>query len=166
MKKIIDTLTREEFNLYNSFYCGYLIYKTLDAQKKHHGNGLECSLLFLVLPMVMTKSVTETLPATIRTSFYSWIMDNQWVSVNLAERVYSYIDISNNALKLLLDFKVVTMDENGVISLNSGVDLKEPSVFKRSTYIPQQIKATKYFSKWFSENTPASIYTVLGIKPQ
>ncbi|HAT5009889.1 TPA: hypothetical protein I9774_000754 [Serratia marcescens] len=166
MKNILEKLTREEFNLNNSFYCGYLIYKALEAQRKINDKGLECSVIYLILPMVMTKSITETLPATIRTSFYTWFMDNQWISINLADRINSYIDISNSALKLLLDFNVITLDGNGCFLLNPSVNLKEPTLFQSSIHVPLQVKATRFFSKWFSENSPASIYTVLGIKPQ
>lgn|GEM_PF-4011673 len=64
MLNTIDTLSREELNLFNPYYCSVLLYNLLNTEESKDNDGLDCSLLFLTLPLIMSREVNECMPYT------------------------------------------------------------------------------------------------------
>lgn len=165
MKDLIENLTNEEFNYYNPLYCGFLLLHLVEEHEKRNKMGLDSNLIYLALPLIMTKEINSCMPKNIKTSFYSWLFKNQLVIVNFYEIAKDFSLITNETLKLLIDLNLITVSKYGRIKSNKKIRLKLPIIFKKSNVIITQYNTVRFISKWFKDHSAAEIYTGLGVKP-
>lgn len=166
MLNTIDTLSREELNLFNPYYCSVLLYNLLNTEESKGNDGLDCSLLFLTLPLIMSREVNECMPYTKKTTLYTWLDDNPWILVRFDERVKYYFDLSLLALKILRDYKIVNISLSGRVILNPERKLPSSAkLLKQSNNFDKHLKTASLLGNWFSSHTTSSIYTAFGVQP-
>jgi hypothetical protein len=159
-------LTNEEFNLHNPAYCGFLIYCLLREFREVDQNGLNSALVYLCLPIVLTKSISSRLPTSSRTSLIAWFVENDWCFYDFAKRVSSYFEITQLAIDFLAERRLINVTEDGYILFVESALPKSPNLFTKSFTMKKQLGAAKLMGKWLAISPNAStIYSVLGIKP-
>ena len=162
---LLSEMTNEEFRLFNPAYCGYLLYSTITEYQLSSNKALPCSLVYLILPMIMTKYIADSFPRDIRTSFISWSNDNQHCISDFDSRVADYFEVTQSAVDFLVEFKVISISEFGGISIAISDITRNPSFFKQSPSMISHLSRAKFLGKWFSNYPPATVYSFLGIKP-
>src|SRR5690554_1942237 len=105
-------LTHEEFNLHNPSYCGFLIYCIVREYNTIDKNGINPALLYLCLPIILTKSISCKLPATSKTSLIAWLVENEGQFLNFAKKVTSYFEITQGAVDFVYNKDLVTITES------------------------------------------------------
>ncbi|MCO7204819.1 three component ABC system middle component [Pseudoalteromonas sp. CnMc7-37] len=159
-------LTQDEFNLHNPSYCGFLIYSIIREYGSIDKNGMNPALLYLCLPIVLTKSISSQLPRTSKTSLVAWLVENEGQFVNFSNKVTSYFEITQNAFDFLYENHLLGLtDNNDVVAIESSL-AKSPAIFNRSEAMKLQLKASKLMGRWLAVSpNAATIYSVLGIRP-
>ena len=95
----------------------------------------------------------------------SWVNDNQACTLNLDERVGDYFEVTQRAIDFLIDFNVITISESGNISIATSNIPSNPSLFKKSETMKFHLTSAKLLGKWFTNYQPATVYSILGVKP-
>ena len=88
--------------LFNPAFAGCILYSSVSRFQKSDRRGIPFPLLFLILPIVLSQTLRESLPSTTRTPFHLWISRAPQVRIGLAERVSNLAPITREALLFLL----------------------------------------------------------------
>jgi hypothetical protein len=161
-----SNLTQNEFNLNNPAYCGFLLYSTVREYGKIDKNGINPALLYLCLPLILTKSLSSQLPSTSKTSLIAWLVENDSLLFNFANKVTSFFEITQNAFDFLYENKLLEITEQyDVVAVNRGL-AQSPAIFNKSDVMKRQLSASKLMGRWLAVSPDtATIYSVLGIRP-
>lgn len=162
---LLSDMSNEEFCLFNPAYCGYLLYSAINEYQLKSNKELPCSMVYLFLPLIMTKHIAISFPRSPRTSFMSWVNNNQAYTLNLNERVGGYFEVTQRAIDFLIDFNVITISERGNISIVFSDIPSNPSFCKKSDTMKSHLASAKLLGKWFTNYQPATVYSILGVKP-
>ena len=65
----------------------------------------------------------------------------------------------------MIDFNVITLSESGNISIAISDVPRNPSLFKKSETMRSHLASAKLLGKWFTNYKPATVYSILGVKP-
>tara|TARA_B110000211_G_C13664394_1_gene371652 strand:+ start:149 stop:580 length:432 start_codon:yes stop_codon:yes gene_type:complete len=122
-------LTEEEFNLYNPAYCGYLLYSFIKSHKSHSEQAIHCGLIYLILPIVLTKEILVKLPRSSKSSFISWVSDNEGALIGFPQRTQSFLEISLSAQDFLIENELIYITEDGFIGVSDSTLPKSSSLF-------------------------------------
>ena len=159
-------LTREEFNLHNPSYCGFLIYSIVREYGTIDKNGMNPALLYLCLPIVLTKSISSQLPRSSKTSLIAWLVENEGQFFNFANKVTSFYEITQNAFDFLYQNNLLELTENHDVIAVDGDLAQSPAIFNKSEAMKLQLNASKLMGRWLAVSpNVATIYSVLGIRP-
>tara|TARA_R110000868_G_scaffold157544_2_gene384913 strand:+ start:199 stop:690 length:492 start_codon:yes stop_codon:yes gene_type:complete len=159
-------LTHEEFNLHNPAYCGFLLYSLLREHWEIDQNGLNSALVYLCLPIVLTKSISTRLPSTSKSSMIAWFVENDGCFYDFSKRASSYFEITQLAIDFLVERQLITVSDDGYLLFVKSKLPKSPLLFTKSLSMKKQLGAAKLMGKWLALSPNAStIYSVLGIKP-
>lgn len=161
---LLSEMTNEEFRLFNPAYCGYLLYSAI-SEYQNSNKDFPCSLIYLILPMIMTKYIAGNFPRDVRTTFLSWTNNNQDCFSDFDTSVIDYFEVTQSAIDFLIDFKVISISESGYISIATPEISRNPSFFKQSNTMSSHLSRAKFLGKWLVNYQPATIYSVLGIRP-
>ncbi len=159
------TFDQEEFNLFNPAYCGFLILNSIREYQQSNKKGFPSSLVYTILPIIMTKAITDSFPRTTSTSFVTWVMDNNHNFVNFDERVMGFFEVTQEAIHFLMSNKTININENGLISYTSKSVKKSSKIFNQSSTIKKQVSASNLFGKWMATQESTTVYSLLGIRP-
>ncbi|WP_299083935.1 three component ABC system middle component [uncultured Paraglaciecola sp.] len=161
-----STLTQDEFNLHNPAYCGFLIYSIVREYGTVDKNGINPALLYLCLPLILTKSLSSQLPRTSKTSLVAWLVENEGHLFNFANKVTSFFEITQNSFDFLYENHLLELTENyDVVAIESGL-AQSPVIFNKSEAMKKQLNASKLMGRWLAVSpNAATIYSVLGIRP-
>ena len=157
--------SNEEFCLFNPAYCGYLLYSAINEYQLKSNTELPCCMVYLFLPLIMTKHIAISFPRSFKTSFMSWVNDNQVCTLDLNERIGDYFEVTQRGVDFLIDLNVITISEIGNISIAFSDIPHNPSFFKKSDTMKSHLASAKLLGKWFTNYQPATIYSILGVKP-
>ena len=141
---IEEHLTEEEFILHNPAYCGFLIYSFLREYTERNDSGLDSSLLFLCLPLILTKSVRNTFPKKSNSSFLSWANEKRGMLFCFPDYVVSYYEITHAALLFLFEMDLVTVDSLGQFRIKNYNINKSSNIIDSSENMKAQVSAAKF----------------------
>ena len=89
---------REEANLFNPAFCGALIFEFVKQYQSAKGKTVPFILPFVALPIALHPKTRNALPASIRTSLYSWIEEHTETLVGLGERARNLVPYMQESL--------------------------------------------------------------------
>lgn len=159
-------LTKEEFNLYNPAYCGFLLYSLIRTHENSSGRGIHCGLIYLALPLIFTKEILLSLPKTSRSSFVAWVTENEGVLINFHQRAESFFYITQAAQNFLVKNELIYISDGGLLCIMNKSMPITPSLFGKSVYMKSQLTSANLLGKWISVSPSAeTIYSVLGMRP-
>ncbi|MAD03469.1 MAG: hypothetical protein CMK65_07615 [Pseudoalteromonas sp.] len=161
-----SNLTQDEFNLHNPSYCGFLIYSLVREYGTIDTNGLNPALLYLCLPIILTKSISSQLPRSSKTSLVTWLVENEGQLFNFAGKVTSYFEITQNAFDFLYERDLLKLTENHDVVAAESALAKSPAIFGKSEAMKRHLTSSKLMGRWLAVSpNAATIYSVLGIRP-
>lgn len=159
-------LTHEEFNLHNPAYCGFLIYSAVRGYSSIDKNGINPALLYLCLPIILTKSISSRFPKTSKTSLIAWLVANEDCFLSFHKKVTSYFEITHGALDFVYEKGLLTITKDHYIVANNSKLAQSPSLFSKSDTMKKQLSSSKLLGRWLANSPDATtIFSVLGIKP-
>ncbi len=159
-------LSFDEKNLFNPAYVGILLFQSIREYQIKSGNGLHCSLTYIIAPMSISPRYTTILPTTMSTHLTSWTNENEGNLIGFDKAVSSYVDIVNSAMILLIEKQIIILNNDGNYYLTDIEFPKKPTyVFKNKRFKESYLSAG-LLGRWFSQaSSVESIFIQLGIKP-
>jgi hypothetical protein len=149
---------------YNPAYIGRLLKELVASYQAEKSEGISYELIIIALPKVISKSVRQALPNTIRTQFHYWIQENSDFKVYYASFVKELIPFIKESLIFLLRRDILTINERGKI-VTGSTRLKKTHV-KDTDDIKESIKKAAFVGKWLARAGEIStIYALWGIRP-
>lgn len=153
----------EVANNLNPAFCTVLINSTIAEYQNIIPAGLDYSLGFLILPIILHRVTRERLPRGISTKLHSWMQKNQDIKIGFAERVNQTIPFTKETLLFGLQQGVFTISETGKLVSLKGLsfDRLAGTSELRSYYL-----RSRFLGRWFADASDRRIiYTIWGIKP-
>lgn len=159
-------LSEEELGLYNPAFVGFLLLSCLREFVATKPNGMHCALSFLVVPMCLNSSITQTFPKTYKTPIGTWMASNEGVLSGFASQAEAFIPIVNMGLLFLLERSLIAINIEGCLVLGEKNIAKNPALFNKSSFMSEALKGFKFIGKWFSHApSTETIFAQLGIRP-
>lgn len=152
--------SREVAALLNPAFCSTLLLQTVEE----YGQPMPFALSFLVLPIVLHRGTRDSLPQSINTSMQVWLERNPEVKVGFAERVQALAPYTREAVSFcLLQDRLRVVPEVGTLELVPRTGRRRRP--KRTEEVRQCLQRAGLLGRWFALSTPATTYTLLGIRP-
>ena len=159
-------LSEEELGLYNPAFVGFLLLTCLREFVVTKPGGMHCALSFLVVPMGLNRSISQTFPKTYKTPIGVWMASNEGVLSGFANQAESFIPIVNMGLLFLMERGLIVINSEGCVVLGGNDIAKNPELFNKSSYMSEALKGFKFIGKWFSHApSTETIFAQLGIRP-
>lgn len=104
----------------NPAFCAYILATFVSAYEEENSNGPEMLLCYAALPIAMSGDLEKTFPGTNRlTGFLEWLQRNPVVQIDLRERIDSSADIVTEAIQYGCFTKLLSINEQGLMSTGS-----------------------------------------------
>ncbi|MEN4928362.1 three component ABC system middle component [Erwinia billingiae] len=162
---IILNLNREEINLYNPYYCSIFSYSMILSYEKYNQGGIDTTVFLLALPLIMNKEIILNMPYTSKTTFLTWLDENQWILVDFDKKIAGFMDVSLITLRTLLSYDLITLSKNGKITVNQENKMPSIKAENKGDSYNLKIKAANIIGKWFAQNSSPSLFKSFGIQP-
>jgi len=155
--------TKEVAYLLNPAFCARLIYSAVNAYNAEAQRKMPFPLVYLILPLLLHKRTREKINS--RTQMLIWIQSNESLLVNFAERAKQLVQITNEAIELLLQSKLLTMDGTAELEVS-----RTQKALSETKLADDEVKAciakSKHIAKWFVKaGKVETIYIGLGVRP-
>lgn len=149
--------------LFNPAFCGRLLYSFIKEYNKVTEEGVPFPLIYLILPLILHRNTRDLISS--RTKFLVWINRNPSVLINFPNRAKSMVEITNEAVELLLLADLVHIKDDASFEIN-----KTKKSLNESKYNNEEIKdcinKSKHVARWFSDvGKCETIYITLGVRP-
>src|ERR1700680_1438172 len=93
--------------LFNPSFCGLILHSCVVHYQKQDVRGIPFPTTFLLLPIILSRPLRDSLPKTARTPFHLWIDREPYIKIGLARRASNLSQITRAALLFLLRQKLV-----------------------------------------------------------
>lgn len=150
-------------HLLNPAFCGEIIrrFATEYIKAKGQNNSLPYQLVFLVLPMVLHKSIRESLPRTVGKNFFTWVEENQSLKMTFPDLVRRTVPYTKESIMFLSMYEIIKFNELGEIEV-----IEKSKIIKDIDEVTECFKKADLVGKWLANaGSSQSIFTNLGIKP-
>lgn len=162
MKKWDERATEIAY-LLNPAFCGRIIYNAIKVYYEESSKPMEFPLVYLILPLILHKDTRERIKS--RNKMQVWIKNNPELLIGLANRVRNLIQITNEAVELLMQSTLIELDNNACILVSEKSKGLSKTKFINKE-ISECIRASTAVAKWFSKaGTVENIYINWGIRP-
>ncbi len=152
-------------SLLNPAFCGEVLRLCVKEYQYVAARPLPYPLIFLVLPIILHSNTRRSIPSSSRTQLHVWLQSHQEARVGFAERMRQLVPITKETLMFLLQLEVFLIDEE-----DAGLSVTAYKLRNISEQDEEEIadcyKKAKIIGRWFARSgTPATIYSVWGVKP-
>jgi len=148
-------------NLLNPAFCGEVIRRCITEFQKINNAGLPFQLAFLILPIILNKSVRESLPKTSLKNFVAWIEENQILKKDLPNIIKNIVPYSKEAIMFLMMYRVVKINESG----NFEAITKNKPITEENE-VTECYRKAEILGKLFAKaGTSQFIFINLSVKP-
>lgn len=152
----------EVANLFNPAFCSLLLRQTVTEYQKVNRRGLDYPIIFLVLPVILSKFIREALPATTRTKLHIWLQDHQEVRVDLDIKIKALSDFTKEAVIFGMQNKVLAFNEAGALI---APKIKLNQFESNDSEAAQCLERAGMIGRWFANvNDTISLLSMWGIK--
>lgn len=101
----------------NPAFCAYLLATFTLAYEEEKSSSPELVLCYAALPLALSGDLEKTFPGTNRlTGLLEWFQRNPMIQIDLRERIDSSADIVTEALQYGCFSKLLSIDEQGLLS--------------------------------------------------
>lgn len=148
-------------NLLNPAFCGTVIHFFINEYQKLHIKGVPFHLTFLVLPIILSKKIRDTLPRNSSKNLITWIEDNQLVKKDLPNLIKNIVPYTKESIMFLLMYEFIAVNEFGNL-----VVINQPPKIKNNNEVTECYKKSELLGKLLSKvDNNQFIFVNLGIKP-
>ena len=154
---------KEIQSLMNPAFCGRILYTMVAEYQKKTNHALPFPLIYLVLPLVLPGQIRCIISS--KTQLMNWVQTNQQVLRNFGKQARDLVEITNEALELLLQTGLIMITDMGEIERNITTTALSKTRFTDSEVKECLVKA-EHVARWFaSAGKVETIYFCLGVRP-
>ncbi|MBO3272370.1 three component ABC system middle component [Hymenobacter defluvii] len=151
-----------EANLVNPAFCTLVLRQAIDGYYQTARTGMEFSLAFVVLPVVLHKAIRDLVPATIATKLHVWIQRHHEVRIGFAHHMQNMVPITKEALIFGMQHDAYQLDERG--TLVAGLQELKPFDVPPGSEAEACFKKAFFVGRWFADaGTPSSVIAAWDI---
>lgn len=155
--------SKEVAYLLNPAFCGRILYTTIRKYNEVSKRSLPFPLVYLILPLILHKYTREQISS--RTKLLVWIQQNPELLIDFSDRASDLVQITNEAIELLLQTKTVKLTDQAGLEINSTI-----RGLNKSKFTDDEIRAclnkSEHVAKWFaSSGKVETIFISLGVRP-
>ena len=158
-----DERPREIRTLFNPAFCGLVLVRAIEGFTAEANRPMPFSLTLLILPLSLHQRTRNIFKQNNRSYLTSILQEHPEIRVGLAQRTRGLFPYTMEAFAYLAAYDVITVDENGGISVCDNRVRK--SVSGSDETKDCQTVARTLGGKFSRINDRATIYTTLGIRP-
>lgn len=158
-----DNRPDEVKNLLNPAFCGRVIYGTVSAYNKSANRDLPFPLVYLILPLILPRPIRIEINS--RTQLVNWVQRHQELIFNFGKRAGDLVEITNEAVELMLQTGYIILTDNGELSkvITAGTLSKTKHT---DSEVTECLKKAEHVGRWFAgAGKVETIYISLGVRP-
>lgn len=151
-------------NLFNPPFCGLLLWEALCG---YNDSGMDYSLAYLVLPIVLHRGIRHALPRTARTTLIDWVQHHPEFALMFPHLTARMAPFTAEGLLWAANADVLmfsSMDAR-LISLRKppiADDIPDDRIYEVSDCVHK----ARFLGKWLAKSgSPAVVFSVLGVRP-
>lgn len=158
-----DNRPDEVKNLLNPAFCGRVIYGTVSEYQKSAKRDFPFPLVYLILPLIMPRPIRIEINS--RTQLVNWVQRHQELVFNFGKRASDLVEITNEAVELMLQTGYMILTDNG--ELSKVITAGALSKTKHSDQeVAECLTKAEHVGRWFAgAGKVETIYTSLGVRP-
>jgi hypothetical protein len=149
----------------NPALTSVLLWQFVKSYEKDNETGPPLSLCFIVLPIVMSRLTMETFTGTsIRTGFLTWLTRHPELTLQLPTRVGSTRDLTGEALRFGIAYRLFTVKSDGTLSANP----RAISLSNQRSGADERVRMLRiasHLGQWTSNLPEATVFYSLGMTP-
>lgn len=153
----------------NPAFCSLVLWHFLKGYEEVSKEGCEFPILFLPIPIVLSKNNREAFIGTnTSTGLLTWLTREPQVLINIAERIESTNHITRGAVIFGSGNNIITFNNNGhFFSENKGIVQRRLNIFL-NTSVGEDLKeiflVSKKLGNWCGQiNSSKIILNVMGL---
>ena len=152
-----------EANLVNPAFCALVLHQTIEGYRKVALRGMDFSLAFLVLPVVLHKATRDLIPISIATKLHVWVQRHHEVRIGFAQHMQNTVPITKEALLFGMQHEAIQLDEQGALVV--GKQKLEPFEAKPDSEVDTCLKKALFVGRWFADaGSTASVIAAWDVK--
>lgn len=156
--------TPEIAYLLNPSFCAAILYATLGGYQKKSGLGMDFTLTYLILPIILYKRTRDRIDS--RTNMVVWLQRNPDALIGFPERARSLVVFTNEAIEFLLHQQSISIDGRKVTIKKSISNQKKNRFCGIDPEIADCIQKAAHLGRWFFNiRSDESIYAAWGVRP-
>lgn len=158
-----DNRPDEVKNLLNPAFCGRVIYGTVSEYQKSAKRDFPFPLVYLILPLILPRPIRIEINS--RTQLVNWVQRHQELVFNFGKRASDLVEITNEAVELMLQTGYMILTDNG--ELSKVITAGALSKTKHSDQeVAECLTKAEHVGRWFAgAGKVETIYTSLGVRP-
>lgn len=153
--------SKETRNLYNPAFVSIVLGKILNEYYKKYSSGISIDKLYLLLPIYFHNDLMLSIPKSKNTRTYNWILNNEDLFIDYPRRIKGFVNITNDAVKLLLKYDLLRIDDNSHFFVENNRKLNK--AYKELVEDDTLLKNYKYILKWLCEDNIENVYYRMGV---
>ncbi|MNS10610.1 hypothetical protein D3C72_421280 [compost metagenome] len=161
------TLSADVYSMTNPALGALALWKFVQGyEEAAQGRGCEFSLLFLPLPLVLSRVIRQEFSGSnAATGLIMWIEKKPQALIDLAARVETAGALTKSATMFALKNGVLRLDDQGLVCSDDGKIHKTRANFKTGDERKDILAAARTFGVWSGElGSARRIYSHMGIK--
>lgn len=151
-----------EANLVNPAFCTLVLRQAIDGYHQKALEGMDFSLAFLVLPVVLHRATRDLVPNSIATKLHVWIQQHHEVRIGFAQHTQNMVPITREALIFGMQHDAFQLDERGTLVV--GLHKLKPFEATSASEADECLKKAFFVGRWFADaGTPSSVIAAWDI---
>lgn len=156
----------EVAQLLNPPFCCILLSASIMEYKKVNSDGMDFPLIFIILPVIFSETIRNSLPKSKSTPLTEWIQKNSDIVITFYNRAISMKEFTQEALLFGLSNKWLILEENGKLQSNISKYKLDKSMNTFGVETKEIIKKSAFLGRWFaSAGTSKTVMNLWRIKP-
>lgn len=148
--------------LLNPAFCGRLIYTVVRQYNLISNQSFLFPLIYLILPPILHRKTREKISS--RVKLLNWIRQNPDLLIGFAQRTSNLIEITNEAIELLLQTGIIKVTNNAELEVNSMIKGLSKTKFVDDE-IKDCLKKSEYVGKWFANTGKVETIYIGLVRP-
>lgn len=150
-------------SLFNPAFCSLIIRDAINGYQSEQPVGMNYSLVFLILPIVLHKITRDKLPPAITVKMHSWLTQNKEIKVRFPSRVRGLLEITKEGLIYGIQAKLFILDENGNLKMSTN---KAKPKWKSDSEPAVCSKKAQFVGRWLANaGDNKTIFHMWGVRP-
>ncbi|WP_269411369.1 three component ABC system middle component [Lentibacillus daqui] len=159
-------ISTDTYSATNPPLCSLILWSFLNGFEEVKKEGCEFPILFLPLPLVLSKPIRNNFDGTnTSTGLLTWISRNPSAIIDIAQRIEVTQDITREAILFGTTNKIFYFDDEGLIFFNkSGIKVSKIYTEEHFEESRKTLTVAKKLGSWCGQlESTKTIYNVLGV---